>query len=378
MAKEAQKAQKKELKIKAAVISLGSKSSLMVVKAMKKYFSEVEVIQLKEIEVGLGKEAGVLYKGEPLKDYHCIYLKGSFRYANLLRSIATMLEDKVPYMPLASSTFTIVHNKLLTHLTLQQHKIAMPKTYVSSTVESAKEILKKVKYPIVMKFPEGTQGKGVMFADTISSASSMLDALGALRQPFIIQEYVETGGSDIRALVVGDRVVAAMRRKSQADEKRANIHVGGVSEYVELDRVARKLALDTAKALKADLCGVDILEGPLGPVVIEANVSPGLQGLGKVAKVDVAEEIARFLFKKTESIIGLSKEMKKVETMKDIAVDNLIEKAEEEIITTLDFRGERILLPELVTKMTKFDDGKEHTIKAKKGKLEIEEFKVGK
>ena len=95
-----------------------------------------------------------------------------------------------------------------------------------------KELLTKVNYPIVMKFPEGTQGKGVMFADSISSASSMLDALGALRQPFIIQEYVETGGRDIRALVVGDKVIAAMCRQAQRDEKRANIHAGGSGEYV--------------------------------------------------------------------------------------------------------------------------------------------------
>ena len=369
-----EKKNKEGIKINGAIISLGSKSSVMVAEAMKKYFDEVDLVQLKDIEVSLGKEGGVFYEGELLKKYDCIYLKGSFRYAHLLRSVASMLEDKVPYMPLASSAFTIVHNKLLTHLTLQQHNIAMPKTYISSTVEAAKDVLKKVKYPVVMKFPEGTQGKGVMFADSVSSASSMLDALGALKQPFIIQEYVETEGSDIRALVIGDKVVAAMKRIAQRDEKRANIHIGGVGEYVELDRVARKLAVDTAKALKADICGVDILEGPFGPVVIEANISPGLQGLSEVSKADVADEIARFLFKKTEGIIGLSKEVKKAETMKDILVSDRVE---EEIITTLDFRGERVLLPELATKMAELDEGKEYTIKAKKGKLKIEEFKVG-
>jgi len=362
-----------ERRTRGAVISLGSKSSVMVAEAMKKYFSEVDMVQLKNIEVRLGKEGGVFYEDDVFKEFDCVYLKGSFRYAHLLRSIANMLEDKVPYMPLASSAFTIVHNKLLTHLTLQQHNIAMPKTYVSSTIDAAKEILKKVNYPIVMKFPEGTQGKGVMFADSISSASSMLDALVALRQPFIIQEYVETGGSDIRALVVGDKVVAAMKRKAQKDEKRANIHAGGAGEYVELDRIARRLAIDTAKALKADICGVDILESPLGPVVIEANISPGLQGLSGVSKIDIADEIARFLFKKTEMVVGLNKEVKKTEVMKEITFD--IEGGEE-IITSLNFRGERILLPELVTKMTGFDDNKDYTIKAKKGKLEIEEFKM--
>ncbi|MFH1683110.1 MAG: RimK family alpha-L-glutamate ligase, partial [Candidatus Woesearchaeota archaeon] len=320
------------------------------------------------------KDGGIFYEGEPLKYYDCVYLKGSFRYAHLLRSIANLLEDKT-YMPVSSTAFTIVHNKLLTHLSLQKHNISMPKTYISSTVEAAKGILNKVNYPIVMKLPEGTQGKGVMFADSVSSASSMLDALSALRQPFIIQEYVETGGSDIRALVVGDKVIASMRRKAQKDEKRANIHVGGTGEYVELDRISRKLAVDTAKALNSDICGVDILEGPLGPVVIEANISPGLQGLSSVSKVNIADEIARFLFKRTEEKTGVKKEVKKTAVMKDIVKDmNCVDC--EEIITSLEFRGERILLPELITKMTKFDDDKEYTIKAKKGRLEIEEFKL--
>src|SRR3989339_609190 len=273
--------------LSAAVVSLGSKSSVMVIEALEKYFGQVDNLQIKNMEVRLGKDGGVFYEGKPLKKYDCIYLKGSFRYAHLLRSISTMLEDKVPFMPLSASAFTIVHNKLLTHLVLQQQNIAMPRTYISSTVEAAKQVLKQVNYPIVMKLPEGTQGKGVMFADSPSSAASMLDALLALRQPFIIQEYVDTGGSDIRALVVGDRVVASMRRKAQRDEKRANIHAGGSGEYVELDRISRKLAIDTAKALNARICGVDILEGPTGPLIIEANISPGLQGLSSVSRIDI-------------------------------------------------------------------------------------------
>jgi ribosomal protein S6--L-glutamate ligase len=360
--------------MKAAIISLGSKSSQWVADAMTSYFGEVDMIQLKEIEVRMGKGGGVLYQGEPLNNYDCIYVKGSFRYANLLASIANLLEGKVPYMPIAGSAFTVVHNKLLTHLVLQQHNIPMPKTYVSSTTEAAKELLKKVNYPIVMKFPEGTQGKGVMFADSISSASSLLDALGALNQPFIIQEYIETGGSDIRALVVGDKVVAAMRRKAQKEEKRSNIHAGGIGESVQLTRELMNIALDTAKALGADICGVDILESPLGPLVIEANISPGLQGLSQVVPINVADEIAKYMFRKTEEVVLGKKKQDSADVMKEIEIENGNEG--QEIITNLQLRGERILLPEIVTKITKFSDRKEYTVKVKKGKLEIEEFNI--
>src|SRR3989338_11247211 len=127
--------------MKAAIISLESTSSKMVAEAMKKYFDQVDMIHLKSIEVDLGKEGGVFYNGKELENYDCVYLKGSFRYANLLRSIATFLEGKVPYMPLPANAFTTVHNKLLTHLVLEQQHIPMPKTYISATTESAKELL---------------------------------------------------------------------------------------------------------------------------------------------------------------------------------------------------------------------------------------------
>ena len=362
--------------MRAAIISLGSKSSEMLAEALKTYFDTVDMIQLKEIEVALGKEGGILYNGEKLANYDCLYIKGSFRYAHLLRSIASLSEGKVPYMPLTANSFTVAHNKLLTHLALEQKGIPMPKTYVSSTVNAAKDLLKRVNYPIVMKFPEGTQGKGVMFADSLSSASSLLDALGVLNQPFIIQEYIETGGSDVRAIVVGDKVLAAMRRKAQKDDKRSNLHAGGVSEPVKLTREITNIALDTAKALGADICGVDILESPLGPLVIEANISPGLQGVSEVVPT-IAADIAKFLYTQTDNIVSCKKKEETEKAMKEMALEDLHAKCPaQEIITDLQFRGDRILLPEIATKVSKFSDRKEYTLKIKKGKIEIEEFKI--
>ena len=361
--------------MRAALISQGSQSSAITADAMKKYFDHVDMLQLKKIEISMGKEGEVLYDGNPIGEYDCVYLKGSFRYANLLRSIAALLEKKVPYMPLPAHCFTIVHNKLLTHLVLEQKNIPMPKTFISPTIDAAKELLNKVNYPIVMKFPEGTQGRGVMFADSLSSASSLLDALGALNQPFIIQEYIDTGGADIRALVIGDRVVTAMKRESQSEEKRANLHAGGKGKSIILDRKSVNIALDTAKALNADICGVDMLEGPTGPLVIEANISPGLK-IQEVTKVNVADEIARFLFKETEKIVKGSKKKAEKKVMKEIKVELEGSNEGQEIITSLSFRGERILLPEFVNKIAEFSDRKDYIIKVEKGKLIIKEFNV--
>ncbi|MBT5924960.1 hypothetical protein HOH30_04550, partial [Candidatus Woesearchaeota archaeon] len=203
------------------------------------------------------------------------------------------------------------------------------------------------------------------------------DALGALNHPFIIQEYVETGGTDIRAHVVGDKVVAAMRRKSQTEEKRSNIHAGGTGESVQLNRESITIALKTAKALRADICGVDILESPLGPLVIEANISPGLQGISEVSTINIPDQIAQFLYRKTKEVVDKEKKVAAAEVLKDISLnDDSSISIGQEIISDLQFRGERILLPELITKLTGFSDRKEYTIKARKGKVEIEEFEM--
>ena len=185
---------------------------------------------------------------------------------------------------------------------------------------------------------------------------------------------METGGTDTRALVVGDKVVAAMKRQAKAGENRSNTHSGGTPLPAMLSMEASKLAVSTAKALKADICGVDILEGPLGPVVIEANISPGLQGISQVATIDVADAIARYLFRRTEEIVKGRLQEGAAEVMKDLEIKSVDPDAMQEIVTSLQFRGERVLLPHIISKIAKLNNQKDYTIKAKKGKIEIEEF----
>ena len=359
--------------MKAALMSLGSKSSLMTMEAMRKYFDSVDSINIKNVEVTLGsKGLSILYDGKPLQKYDCIYAKGSFRYAPLLRSITTAFYDTT-YMPIKPNTFTIGHDKLLTHLALQYYKIPMPNTYILSTIGAAKKILGKIKYPIIIKFPHGTQGKGVMFADSFAAASSMLDAIEGLKQPFLIQEYIETESSDIRAIVVGNKVVAAMKRKAAGEEKRANIHAGGKGEPIVLDAQTQKIAVNTAKSIGAEICAVDLLETAKGPAVIEANISPGLQGITSVTKIDVADKIAKYLYEKTKEFSERGKNTETSKMFTDLGV-NGGKGEEQQIVTNLDFRSERILLPKIITKLAKFDEKEDVVIKAKEGKISLEKY----
>jgi ribosomal protein S6--L-glutamate ligase len=295
--------------MKAAIISLGSVSSQWVANAMKQEFDEVDELDLRKIEITLGSGTKIRYDDGPMEKYDCIYTKGSFRYSSLLRAITSVLQPDT-YLPARDHTFTIVHNKLLGHIVLQEASIPMPLTYLTSTAEATRKLLASVNYPIVMKLPEGTQGKGVMFAESYSSASSLFDALQSLRQPFIIQEYVETNGRDIRAIVVGDRVAASMQRIAVQGEKRANIHAGAIGEPIDLDPATESIAVKAAKAVGAEICGVDMLIGRKGPLVIEINVSPGLQGITKATGLDVAAMIAKHLYKRAEEFSKLDQSAK--------------------------------------------------------------------
>lgn len=361
--------------MKAALISLGSVSSKWTLEAMRKYFKEVDDINLKDVEVDVDTgKIEVLHKGQPLGKYDCIFAKGSFRYMPLLRSITLGLYNTT-YMPIKPEAFEIGHDKFMTQLALQKHKIPMPKAYLAATQESTKKILETINYPIIMKFPSGTQGKGVMYADGFATANSILDAMISLNQPFIIQEYVETGGTDTRCIVVGNKVVAAMKRVAVPGEKRANIHAGAGGEPYTLTKKEKKIVLDSAKAVGAEICAVDILHGIKGPMVIEVNLSPGLQGITQVTKIDVADKIAKYLHENAKQSVK-----KEVVKTKDILEDLGIESQEKlkEIITNLDFRGDRILLPEAVTNLSKLKEEDEVTIEADKDKVIIKKFMTDK
>ena len=359
----------------AALISLGSKSSMMILDAMKQYFTDCDNLDIRKVEANLSSnEVEILYEGKPLRGYDCVFARGSFRYAPMLRSLTSALQEK-SYMPIRPEAFTIGHDKLLTHLLLQQHKVPMPKTYLSSSATAAKKILEKVNYPIILKFPSGTGGKGVMFAESFAAASSMMDALETLHQPFLLQEYIETGGVDIRAIVVGGKVAAAMKRKAIVGEKRSNIHAGGMGEPVQLDAHTKKIAVDAAVATGIEIGAVDILETPKGPVVIEVNLSPGLQGITAATKINVADIMAKYLFEQSKMRSETGKRKGADDIMKEISLES--KDQVQNIVTNLDFRAERILLPKVVSDITGFNEKEELLIKARKGKVEICRYNIG-
>ena len=175
----------------------------------------------------------------------------------------------------------------------------MPRTGFAHHPDRIDDLLDNVGgAPVVIKLLEGTQGIGVVLAETKKAAASIIEAFMGLKANILIQEYIkEAGGADIRCLVVGDKVVAAMKRQAAPGEFRSNLHRGGTAELVRLTPTERKTAVAAAKTMGLNMCGVDILRSNHGPVVMEVNSSPGLEGIEMATEKDVAGMVIDYIKK---------------------------------------------------------------------------------
>ena len=188
-------------------------------------------------------------------------------------------------------------DKLRSLQILSRHHIGIPRT---TFVNDKKDVLPAIERvggaPVVIKLIQGTQGIGVLLADTVSAAAAIIELLQSQKQNILIQKFVaESKGKDIRAFVVGDRVVAAMRRVAQGQEFRSNVHRGGIAEAVELDDEYKETAVRSAQILGLRVAGVDMLEGADGPQIMEVNSSPGLEGIENCSGLDVAGAVIDYI-----------------------------------------------------------------------------------
>ena len=197
----------------------------------------------------------------------------------------------------SSSGIANSRDKLRSLQILSRHKIGMPRT---TFVRDKKDVLPAIERvggaPVIIKLLEGTQGVGVILADSAKIAEAIIETLQSTKQNVLVQRFVaESKGRDIRAFVVGDQVVAAMRRVAQGQEFRSNVHRGGQTEPLELDDDYRRTAIRAAQIMGLRVAGVDMLEGKNGPQILEVNSSPGLEGIEKCTHLDVAGAIIDYI-----------------------------------------------------------------------------------
>lgn len=187
-------------------------------------------------------------------------------------------------------------NKWTCFQILSRAQIAIPKTILGNGPDPRAMLERFGPPPVIIKILQGTHGQGVILAETHTSAISTIETLKTAKVQFIIQEFIaESEGADLRVIVVDGTVVGAMKRQSKAGEFRSNLHRGGSSEVIELSFQEEKLALRAAKALRLGVCGIDILQSKYGPMVLEANSTPGLEGIETTTGLDISEKIIRYI-----------------------------------------------------------------------------------
>ncbi|HTN57427.1 MAG TPA: RimK family alpha-L-glutamate ligase, partial [Protaetiibacter sp.] len=201
------------------------------------------------------------------------------------------------YTPNTANGISNARDKLRANQILSRHNIGMPATaFVRNRADVRPAIAQVGGAPVVIKLLEGTQGIGVILAPEVKVAEAIIETLHSTNQNVLIQRFVsESRGRDIRALVVGDRVVAAMRRTAAGDEFRSNVHRGGTVEPVDLPPEYAQAAVRSAQIMGLRVAGVDMLEGADGPLVMEVNSSPGLQGIERATQLDVAGAIIDYV-----------------------------------------------------------------------------------
>jgi ribosomal protein S6--L-glutamate ligase len=198
-----------------------------------------------------------------------------------------------------SLAITRSRDKLRSLQILSKHGVDMPRTVFASNKSDAKDIIKlSGGTPLVLKILEGTQGVGVVLVETQKAAKSVLDAFYGMDVNLLVQEFIEeAGGADIRAIVVDGQVVGAMKRQGAEGDFRSNLHQGGSAELYKLSRKEKATAIAAAKAMGLGVCGVDMIPSARGPLVMEVNSSPGLEGIEKATGLDIAGKIMDYIEK---------------------------------------------------------------------------------
>ncbi|MGE0528856.1 MAG: 30S ribosomal protein S6--L-glutamate ligase [Bdellovibrionales bacterium] len=241
----------------------------------------------------------VYYRGQLLDNFNAIIPRIGASVTFYATAVLRQFEMMGVYCLNESVAISRSRDKLRALQILARKGIGMPVTGFAHSTKMTAELIKLVGgAPLVIKLLEGTQGKGVVLAETTAAAESVIDAFRDLDEYFLVQEFIkEAEGADIRCLVVGGKVVASMMRKAKSGEFRSNLHRGGTAVAVKLTPEERKSATRAATALGLNVAGVDIIRSKHGPLVIEVNSSPGLEGIEKSTAKDVAQIIIEYVEK---------------------------------------------------------------------------------
>ncbi|MEQ8356329.1 MAG: 30S ribosomal protein S6--L-glutamate ligase [Kiloniellaceae bacterium] len=271
-----------------------------LIEAAKSRGHEIEVIDTMRVYVHIASHRPEMYyRGEKVEGFDAVIPRIGASVTFFGTAVLRQFEMMGVYPLNESVAIGRSRDKLRSHQLLARKGIGLPVTVFAHSTGRADEIVEMLGgAPVIIKLLEGTQGIGVVLGETPGAAKSMIQAFGGLKANILVQEFIkEAGSSDIRCLVVGDKVVASMKRQGAEGDFRSNLHRGGSAQTVKITPEERSAAVRAAQIMGLNVCGVDMLRSNHGPVVMEVNSSPGLEGLEKATGKDVAGTIIEFLEK---------------------------------------------------------------------------------
>jgi ribosomal protein S6--L-glutamate ligase len=286
--------------MKIAVLSRNTNlySTKRLVEACEKRGHEVEVIDHLRCTIVMEKNTpSIIYKGETLHDFDAIIPRIGASVTFYGSAVVRQFEMMKVFTAVESQALIRSRDKLRSLQIMSRAGLDLPKTVFTNYSRDTDSILNAVGgAPVIIKLLEGTQGLGVVLAETKKAASSVIEAFHGLKARVIVQEFVkEAGGADIRAFIVNGKVVGAMKRQGKEGEFRSNLHRGGTSSIIKLTRKENAAAILAAKKMGLNVAGVDMLQSKRGPLILEVNSSPGLEGIEKATGIDIASKIVEFL-----------------------------------------------------------------------------------
>lgn len=263
----------------------------------KKRGHEAVTIKFPECYVEIQQDQPeIRYQGERLTGFDAVIpriMPGMTTYGT---AILRQFEMMSVYTPVKSIAVTRSRDKLRSLQLLSKAGVGIPKTIFSRETDAVDDLLSHLDVPVIIKLATGTQGNGVVLAETRKAAKSVMQAFYVNDTSFFIQEFIqESAGTDIRAFVVGNQVVASMKRQSLDDDFRSNIHQGGTGTSIKLTDEETKTAIKAAKAMGLSICGVDMMRSDRGPLILEVNATPGLEGIEKATGRNVAGKIIEYV-----------------------------------------------------------------------------------
>ena len=291
--------------MKIAILSRNPKlySTRRLVEAAETRGHEVRVLDVLRCYMNItSMRPSIHYKGEELTGFDAVIPRIGASVTFYGTAVLRQFEMMGVYPLNESVAITRSRDKLRSLQLLARKGIGLPVTGFAHSPDDVQDMLSMVGgAPAVIKLLEGTQGIGVVLAETKKAAESVIEAFMGLKANILIQEFIkEAGGSDIRCLVVGGKVVAAMKRQGKEGEFRSNLHRGGSASVIRLTPEERSTAVRAAGIMGLNVCGVDILRSNHGPVVMEVNSSPGLEGIETATEKDVAGMVIEFIEKNSK------------------------------------------------------------------------------